>query len=1034
MAVIRQRTQVFNKPVGVRRINTGEAEMWEQVSQQADMVGQEMYRRAAIKAQEVGADNALAIENLNITTIDPLTGKPEAFSAPNGFGEIATAAYQDVITQRFEDSINTELQVASAEMSMKYEFDPQGFDTAMSQRIAAMSENAQGKFKTSIKDNGAKRLALEKLNIQMRTRTKHRSDAAQSILVSAASNTSAIYDAALAGDDDTARSLTTRITTNSMSGEVAQLLKEGSSVKLTSDAMIAAGKGTAQRLMNLTGNPAERNLLKLFLATNGEQSDGIEKAWKDKPELLLQLKNSLDFINQDTRNSILTHASGVAAKFDAVDRDKAIEEKLIFDANLKQAKIDIKANSALKDLAYEDDAERLVALATKDASKLFSNSFPKQGEYGTGKPGTNGYGVISYLTDQYLILEENSEKRMVNDPDNYKQTEHVKYINDLRKSIIQPFLFEASLDGNIDSLKAAIATGKQEDMNSLTLNQQALVLGLREFDIFNSKEDISFVQTTLNQSKNATSKKIKGQKRTGLIIGQVDDIVSSLLQNFNPNDRTLLNDGLALIDQQIGRALSPTQAIAQKQRLRNAAAIGVVVAYSDAAFGSSIKMNQLKTFVQTDGGTTTGMLKEEIEFAQTILDVGGSDKNAIIQKINGIQTSFHTAETLEKTKEKARQDILRVTNGGGDNSTKKDRVIMDDYLDTAKLSWKDYDNFSDNQKKQFNKLTKSLQPDSLVRAMKTLSKGGEVNDAEAVINHFARLTSDINGNGNRMNRMVNSLSLTETDQLSEINRIRLVNGGNITQIAAIMSKANVNSKDMANQERIILNDLSPTDFVMENVKNSDIMLAGELKGVVSYLVKTGKSTEQIKERLDQIADEQYPKVKYVVDPSMPLGDLKRSRFGLEAQFPDDAEREEFISRINYELGGRGYSLFADEYKEFNADAAATGYFLDSKKKPDDLKQIYLVPEKNTAGILYYAFESIGGELKPLIYKLENGDPFHPSFDKDDTEEWRKSQEFEKEIDAEIENARLNAIKVDAAETQKTNEINNKFRSRGNLGR
>ena len=103
MAVIRQRTQVFNKPVGVRRINTGEAEMWEQVSQQADMVGQEMYRRAAIKAQEVGADNALAIENLNITTIDPLTGKPEAFSAPNGFGEIATAAYQDVITQRFED-------------------------------------------------------------------------------------------------------------------------------------------------------------------------------------------------------------------------------------------------------------------------------------------------------------------------------------------------------------------------------------------------------------------------------------------------------------------------------------------------------------------------------------------------------------------------------------------------------------------------------------------------------------------------------------------------------------------------------------------------------------------------------------------------------------------------------------------------------------------------------------------------------------------------------------------------------------------
>ena len=1032
MAVIRQRTQVFNKPVGVRRINTGEAEMWEQVSQQADMVGQEMYRRAAIKAQEVGADNALAIENLNITTIDPLTGKPEAFSAPNGFGEIATAAYQDVITQRFEDSIDTELQVASAEMSMKYEFDPQGFDTAMSQRIAAMSENAQGKFKTSIKINGAKRLALEKLNIQMRTRTKHRSDAAQSILVSAASNTSAIYDAALAGDDDTTRGLMTRITINSLSGEAAELLVEGSSVNLTSKAMIAAGKGTAQRLMNLTGNPAERNFLKLFLATNGEQSAGIKEVWKDKPELLLQLEGSLDFIKQDTRDAILTHASGVAAKFDAVDRDTAIQEKAIFDAKVKLAKAQVKRKSAIDDIGYADAAKSLVASATKNASKMFSNPFPKQGEYGTDTLGVNLYSSISYLTEQYLILEKESEIRMVNDPDNYKQSEHVKFINDLRKSLIQPYLFEASQDGNIDSLKAAIATGNQQDINSLTLNQQALVVGLKEFNIFNSSEDIGFVQTTLNQSKNATKEKIENQKRKASIIGLVDKIGNSLLENFNPKNPTVLNDALALINQEIGGALTATEAIAQKQRLRNSAAIGIVVDYSNAAFSSSIKMNQLKTFVQTDGGTTTGMLKEEIEFAQTILDVGGSNKNAIIQKISGIQTSFNTAETLKEQEEKLRKNILRVTTGGGDNSIKKDRDTMDQYLDTANLSWKDYDSFSDNQKKQFNKLIKSVQPDSLVQAMKTLSKGGEVENAEAVINHFARLSSDMNGNGNRMNRMVNSLSLTETDQLSEINKIRLVNGGNITQIAAIMSKANVNSNDMNQRERIVLDELSPADFVLENVKNSDIMLAGELKGFVSYLVRTGKSTEQIKERLEQIADEQYPKVKYVVDPSMPLGDLKRSRLGLEATFPDDGEREELISIINYELGGRGYSLFADEYRKFNANADF-GFMLDSEKKPDDLKQIYLVPEKSTAGTLYYAFESIGGELKPLIY-LENGDPFQPSFDSDDTKAWREAQGFDRKIDAEVEEVKLETTKTDAAKDQKINEINNRNRSRGNIGR
>ena len=428
------------------------------------------------------------------------------------------------------------------------------------------------------------------------------------------------------------------------------------------------------------------------------------------------------------------------------------------------------------------------------------------------------------------------------------------------------------------------------------------------------------------------------------------------------------------------------------------------------------------------------MLKEEIEFAQTILDVGGSNKNAIIQKISGIQTSFNTAETKKKKEEEVSKNLNRVLNGGADASNPKDQKIIELYLDTSKLSWKNYDSFSDNQKKQFNKLTKRVQPNSLVQAMKTLSKGGEVENAEAVINHFARLSSDMNGNGNKMNRMVNSLSLTETEQLSEINKIRLVNGGNITQIAAIMSKANVNSRDTANQEKIILDNISPFDFVLENVKNSDIMLAGELKGVVSYLVRMGKSTEQIKERLEQIADEKYPKVKYVVDPSMPIGDLKRSMFGLEATFVDDGEREEFISIINYELGGRGYSLFADEYRNFNADAAATGYFLDSKKKPDDLKQIYLVPEKSTAGTIYYAFESIGGELKPLIYKLENGDPFQPSFDREDTKAWREAQKFDEEINAEIEDNRLEVLKTDAAKQQKINEINNSNRSRGNIGR
>ena len=60
MAVIRQQTQVFNKPVGVRRINTGEAELWEQVAATADEFRNRAYKKAAVDAEQAGKIAKLA--------------------------------------------------------------------------------------------------------------------------------------------------------------------------------------------------------------------------------------------------------------------------------------------------------------------------------------------------------------------------------------------------------------------------------------------------------------------------------------------------------------------------------------------------------------------------------------------------------------------------------------------------------------------------------------------------------------------------------------------------------------------------------------------------------------------------------------------------------------------------------------------------------------------------------------------------------------------------------------------------------------
>ena len=110
MAVIRQQTQVFNKPVGVRRINTGEAEVWEQVAAQADDFRNRAYKKAAVEAEQAGKMKGMAAESGDIVAIDPETNEPVAFKAPSNFGSIAAASYQDIITRRFEQSVDNELK------------------------------------------------------------------------------------------------------------------------------------------------------------------------------------------------------------------------------------------------------------------------------------------------------------------------------------------------------------------------------------------------------------------------------------------------------------------------------------------------------------------------------------------------------------------------------------------------------------------------------------------------------------------------------------------------------------------------------------------------------------------------------------------------------------------------------------------------------------------------------------------------------------------------------------------------------------
>ncbi len=117
MAVVRQRTEVFNRPIGVARASAGAEQVGDSIARFASNVSDMAYKQAAKQAQAAGKEAGLAIKSESISAIDPITNKPEAYKPPSNFGTIAAEAYQDIIDRRFEDSVAIELQAKGSEFA-----------------------------------------------------------------------------------------------------------------------------------------------------------------------------------------------------------------------------------------------------------------------------------------------------------------------------------------------------------------------------------------------------------------------------------------------------------------------------------------------------------------------------------------------------------------------------------------------------------------------------------------------------------------------------------------------------------------------------------------------------------------------------------------------------------------------------------------------------------------------------------------------------------------------------------------------------
>ena len=982
--VIKQQTQVFNKPVGVIRTAGGAQQVGQAISDAAGGLAQEAYKLAAEDARSRGIDVAQSVEEKSLMTFDPETGKPKVFSPPPAFGRIAAAAYQDVIDKRFTDSMNSELQLKAQEIALKYQYNPEAYDSVFSDYIGAMSENASGKYKQFIESTGADYLARTKLNIQERVQTRARANLAQAAANSAAQGAENAYELArnggfIAREGEEASG--TQEILNAEVGNVSKavgtsLLPVGADGKARDSISLNIAAGGVEYLISKTTTSVGRNALELAVRTRGRETAGVPK------ELLPALEELLPYVDGGNISKVLSHASGVSADYNAVERDMIAASQAEAEAKSRRAEVQYGGS---------------IADAGSFSSGVAVEAFTTDGAYGVGS-GVN-------IADQkFRTLTSEVNSRFLSDS-SYTEAQRDADLKEARQSILRPFLIQAAAEGNASELAVAIQTRNSKDMENLTPKQKAFVGSLGGAAILDPMEDMGFVRSELSASTNSILEARDKERAKFELTQEVTDLGEiAEFGGISEDDYTAME---RRITDAVGVYMTSDKANSELARLNRQRAFGEIELFSAGATSSDL--NNLATYIDSQGQRTAGMSESVIDAGNKILSMTSADDiDALDSKISGLRVKIANREAADQKVLEQSQNEARILGGGGRPNSTKDQNMVQEMLDEKGVDLTQFESFSDKQKSQVYSLIRTVPPTGLLNNLNDIASGVEVAGSEAWLNLFARLESDITSTGGTINRFGDSLGVETVEFLRDVNQIRMTVGGSAGEIAQTL-------RDMRNDPKSTINlntqlgDQTPTEYVMDYA-SSDPIVATELAPAVEYLARTGKSQSQINNRLDTLIDQKYPETEFIADPRFPVGSIKRSRYSLAAVFPDEGEQTAFTQAVESQLPA-GYSLFGDQMNAQAGNAAAYSQYaqsqedIDAASLPTDNKQVYLVPDESTAGVTYFAyFVDENRELKPLIYDKDGVRTF-PAFDRSETEQYRtqaaadRAAELEESMDA-----------------------------------
>ena len=914
--VIRRNVVETDRPIGVNNMDTDADAVGLAIQRAGETLRQKAFESDARKARVRGEEAAKGVSADKFRAIGP-DGKPEAMTPPEGFGEIAREAYRQVAERRFTETLDTDIRTKATELRVKFDRNPIGFQRAMDDYLKGLGQNAEGRFRVFIEQNGAAVKEANYYSLVQAERNRARQANAQHVVSENIKAEELAASLAYQGDTGAAIALANERRNATQEAEGAELRVGTGEAAYDSITGRIAANHYSKLALNL--DRTERAELALMMQTNGNAkvSKSVQEIYNQTVEVTqpdgtkTQVKVS-SLINSSNKRAVMTAVNATSADVYAVEQAKLAElERNRLDRNRQDREDARKTQDYFNTKIW--DAERN---ARDNAREAF-------------KDGSIGISLMSEAAALEKLYRDADQEAEVN-PE-FTQGQADAYKNEARKEVLAPYIVQAVSRGeDPDTLRSAILAGVSKKEGSpyslLGKEGQALVRAIDANPELFDDNTIQDLSPLFSMSSSEAAQRIKKQSER---IGFLDDGLDMALGIY---EGTYNRDDAGAFKELIQAAVTTGKITPEdQQRLNRSFEVNFARAEARdmASAFDSVSLSILSQFVRSgeDISSTLESLtegqKEKIQDALKQVDGAGftdTERNLIAKELDSVAQI--KANDERKAAEAA--DEIKFRNGFLARTEDMTGKKAQDYAQTlVNNQGFDLNNRETWTPKVMAVMSLSI-PTDIKNSFQNLARGVPIPPSEAnnLMSLFGALSSsDPLGGRNMLSGHIDKkdmavLLAVQNGMASQL--YRSVDDA-VTTMNQVMREGPTKAKERQRALFIDKEDqkggtISPKKWVDGVLKNAglegDFILNAELGDVASHMAAIGEFTaEQISEVVVQMFNEEYAESAYVYDPSRPYGQKSRSRHAMGAIFKDERVAKHVINKINTTLRDHGYTLY-----------------------------------------------------------------------------------------------------------------------------